>query len=193
MSPTPSVRWPAASSRRLQVLISPLDDEGKVRLHLPDGVHDFRRPETGRGVRQQVVAAQIEAMARQEGADQVEVRMTRKDHWAPVAIGMNQEIYLGTELHFTAAGRPSPAAALRGLHQTIGQALHRAHELLQPGVPHTACGMSGRFDVDQQSEAGQDPALPGRSGKIVVVGEPDALAGWRAAALQHDPAHRGQL
>ncbi len=58
---------------------------------------------------EQVAAAQVEEMARQEGADQVEVRMTRQDHWAPIGIGINQEIYLGTELLFTAAGRPSPA------------------------------------------------------------------------------------
>ena len=35
--------------------------------------------------------------------------MTRVDQWAPVAIGLNQQIYLGTELQFTAAGRLSPA------------------------------------------------------------------------------------
>ena len=94
--------------QRLQVLISPLDGESAVRLHLTDGVRDFRSPELAVGYAQQVVGAQIEAMARQEGADQVEVRMTRVDQWAPVAIGLNQQIYLGTELQFT-AGRPSPA------------------------------------------------------------------------------------
>ena len=95
--------------QRLQVLISPLDDEGKVRLHLSDGVHDFKSLRLAVEHAQQVAGAQVEAMAQQEGADQVEVRMTREDHWAPIAIGLNQEIYLGTELHFTAAGRPSPA------------------------------------------------------------------------------------
>ena len=58
---------------------------------------------------QQVASAQVEALARAAGAEQVEVRMVREDHIAPVAIGTNQEIYLGTELHVTAAGRPSPA------------------------------------------------------------------------------------
>jgi N-methylhydantoinase A/oxoprolinase/acetone carboxylase beta subunit len=95
--------------QRLQVLISPLDGESAVRLHLTDGVRDFRSPELAAAYAQQVIGAQIEAMARQEGADQVEVRMTRIDQWAPVAIGLNQQIYLGTELQFTAAGRPSPA------------------------------------------------------------------------------------
>jgi len=95
--------------QRLQILISPLDGESAVRLHLTDGVRDFRSPELAAAYAQQVIGARIEAMARQEGADQVEVRMTRIDQWAPVAIGLNQQIYLGTELQFTAAGRPSPA------------------------------------------------------------------------------------
>ena len=38
--------------------------------------------------------------------------MTRIDQWAPVAIGLNQQIYLGTELQFTAAGRPVRPAAV---------------------------------------------------------------------------------
>jgi len=95
--------------QRLQVLINPLDDEGKVRVHLPDGVHDFKSLEHAVEHARQVVTAHVEAMARQEGAEQVEVQMIREDNWAPVAIGINQQIYLGTELRFTAAGRPSPA------------------------------------------------------------------------------------
>jgi N-methylhydantoinase A/oxoprolinase/acetone carboxylase beta subunit len=95
--------------QRLQALISPLDGESAVRLHLPDGVRDFSSPELAVAHARQVIGVQIEAMARQEGADQVEVRVNRIDQWAPVAIGLNQQIYLGTELHFTAAGRPSPA------------------------------------------------------------------------------------
>jgi N-methylhydantoinase A/oxoprolinase/acetone carboxylase beta subunit len=95
--------------QRLQILISPLDGESTVRLHLTDGVQDFRSPELAVTHAQQVIGAQIETMARQAGADQVEVRVTRIDQWAPVAIGLNQQIYLGTELQFTAAGRPSPA------------------------------------------------------------------------------------
>ncbi len=37
--------------QRLHVLISPLDDEGVVRLHLADGVHDFKSLRLGRGAR----------------------------------------------------------------------------------------------------------------------------------------------
>jgi len=95
--------------QRLQILISPLDGDSAVRLHLADGPRDFRSPDLAVAYAREVIAAQIEATARQEGADQVEVRMIRIDQWAPVAIGLNQQIYLGTELQFTAAGRPSPA------------------------------------------------------------------------------------
>jgi hypothetical protein len=39
--------------------------------------------------------------------------MTRIDQWAPVAFGLNQQIYLGTELLFTAADAPvRPAVEL---------------------------------------------------------------------------------
>lgn len=80
-----------------------------IRIEAGRWIVTSRGPNTAAGYAQQVVAAQIETMARQEGADQVEVRMIRLDQWAPVAIGLNQQIYLGTELQFTAAGRPSPA------------------------------------------------------------------------------------
>ncbi len=95
--------------QRMHLLINPLDDQGAVRVHLENGVHDFARLDAAVAYAQQVASAQVEALARAAGAEQVEVRMVREDHIAPVAIGTNQEIYLGTELHFTAAGRPSPA------------------------------------------------------------------------------------
>jgi hypothetical protein len=50
-----------------------------------------------------------EALAQQAGAEQVEVRMARTDRRAEVGGGWGEEIYLGTELIFTAVGRPSPA------------------------------------------------------------------------------------
>ena len=42
------------------------------------------------------------------GADQVEVQMTREDTEVPVKAGWGDKLYLGTELTFTAVGRPSP-------------------------------------------------------------------------------------
>ncbi len=49
-------------------------------------------------------------LARQAGAAQVEVQMTRQDRRVDVRAGWGDQLYLGTELIFTAAGRPSPAS-----------------------------------------------------------------------------------
>jgi hypothetical protein len=40
------------------------------------------------------------------------VQMERVDRRAPVRMGWGEEIYLGTDLTFTAAGRPSPARSV---------------------------------------------------------------------------------
>jgi N-methylhydantoinase A/oxoprolinase/acetone carboxylase beta subunit len=95
--------------QRLRVLISSLDGGERFRLHLPDGVHDFVDLEQAVGYAQRVMSAHVEALAHQAGAGQVEVRMTRTDRQAKVVAGQGQEVYLGTELIFTAVGRPSPA------------------------------------------------------------------------------------
>lgn len=95
--------------QRLRVLISSLDGGERFRLHLPDGVHDFADLEQAVSHARQVMFARAEALARQAGAGQVEVRMARTDRQAKIAAGWGQEVYLGTELIFTAVGRPSPA------------------------------------------------------------------------------------
>jgi hypothetical protein len=51
----------------------------------------------------------MEALARQAGAAQVEVQMTRHDRTVDVRMGWGNQLYLGTELIFIAGGRPSPA------------------------------------------------------------------------------------
>ena len=95
--------------QRLRVLINPLDGGGRFRLHLPDGVQDFGDLEQAVRHAQQVMLPHAEALAQQAGAEQVEVRMARTDRRAEVGGGWGEEIYLGTELIFTAVGRPSPA------------------------------------------------------------------------------------
>jgi N-methylhydantoinase A/oxoprolinase/acetone carboxylase beta subunit len=95
--------------QRLRVLISPLDGGERFRLHLPDGVCDFTDLEQAVHYAQQVISAHVEALACQAGAGQVEVQMARTDRRAKVAAGWEQELFLGTELVFTAVGRPSPA------------------------------------------------------------------------------------
>jgi N-methylhydantoinase A/oxoprolinase/acetone carboxylase beta subunit len=95
--------------QQMRVLIHPLDQESSFRLHLPDGVRDFDTLEQSIAYAQQVVPGQLEALARQAGADQVEVKMAREDLTAPVKGGWGREIFLRTQLTFTAVGRPSLA------------------------------------------------------------------------------------
>jgi N-methylhydantoinase A/oxoprolinase/acetone carboxylase beta subunit len=95
--------------QQLRVMIRPLDADQRFRLHLPDGVRDFSTVEEGVAYAQKVVPVQLKALAWQAGASQVEVQMSRVDRGAPVAVGWGQHVYLGTELTFTAVGRPSPA------------------------------------------------------------------------------------
>ncbi len=95
--------------QRVAAFISPLDEEGRVRLHLPDGVRDFEGVRAAVQHAEQVLLPLVEAMARRAGAAQVEVRASRADHTAPVKGAPHQAVYLGSELTFVATGRPSPA------------------------------------------------------------------------------------
>jgi N-methylhydantoinase A/oxoprolinase/acetone carboxylase beta subunit len=95
--------------QQVRAIIHQLDDESGYRLHLPDGVHDFETLKESVAYAQERVPEQIKALAHQAGADQVEVKMVREDRTAPVKGGWGSEIYLSTELLFTAVGRPSIA------------------------------------------------------------------------------------
>ncbi len=95
--------------QRVQAFITPLDAEGGVRLHLPDGVRDFRGLREAAVYADEVMPGRVEALAQRAGAEQVEVRATRVDQTAAVKGSLNQTVYLGSELTFVAAGRPSPA------------------------------------------------------------------------------------
>ncbi len=96
--------------QQIRVLIHPLEGaESAFRLHLPDGVRDFDSLTESLNHAQEVVPGQLETLARQAGAEQVEINQVRKDLSAPVKGGWGGEIYLRTELTFTAVGRPSLA------------------------------------------------------------------------------------
>jgi N-methylhydantoinase A/oxoprolinase/acetone carboxylase beta subunit len=97
--------------QRQRVLITPLDDES-LRLHLPEGVRDFAQLEAAVTYARDWMQRWMEAQARSAGAAQVEVQMARHDRQIPVRMGWGERLYLGTELIFTAAGRPSPAVRL---------------------------------------------------------------------------------
>jgi N-methylhydantoinase A/oxoprolinase/acetone carboxylase beta subunit len=91
--------------QQIRVTIQPLGED-EFRLHLPDGVHDF--PTLTECVRhaEETMAERAETMAQEAGAHHVEVRIEREDKTAPVR---GDRIYLGTEMTFTAVGRPSLA------------------------------------------------------------------------------------
>jgi N-methylhydantoinase A/oxoprolinase/acetone carboxylase beta subunit len=111
--------------QRLRVLIRPVGYEQSFRLHLPgqlrlpdslhfpgglplsDGVCDFATLDEAVAFAGQVFPDRLTALARQAGAEQVEVGMVRVDRVAPVRERPGEEVYLETELTFTAAGRPS--------------------------------------------------------------------------------------
>jgi len=95
--------------QQMRTEIHPLDEDACFRAHLPEGVRDFSSLNEAVQYAQRVVSAQLEEQARQAGADQVEVTMIREDKSAPMRGGWGQEIFLGTELVFTAVGRPSLA------------------------------------------------------------------------------------
>ena len=56
---------------------------------------------------QQILPDQLKKKARQAGAEQIEVQIMRKDQKVPIGAGWGTTIYLGTDLTFTALGRPS--------------------------------------------------------------------------------------
>jgi N-methylhydantoinase A/oxoprolinase/acetone carboxylase beta subunit len=95
--------------QRHRVLISPIEDGETLRVHLPHGVRDFRRLDEAVAHAEEEMDIWIRSQAQQAGAVQVEVQMDRMDREVLVSSGWGDQIYLGTELTFTAVGRPSPA------------------------------------------------------------------------------------
>ncbi|MFN2289889.1 MAG: hydantoinase/oxoprolinase N-terminal domain-containing protein [Anaerolineae bacterium] len=96
--------------QRQRVIIEPVEAEDTLRLHLPQGLSDFHDLEQAVAWAQQQMIPWLEAQARQAGAAQVKVEMTRQDARVAARAGWGDHIYIGTELIFTAVGRPSPAA-----------------------------------------------------------------------------------
>ncbi|MBW2094319.1 MAG: hydantoinase/oxoprolinase family protein [Deltaproteobacteria bacterium] len=104
--------------QRANVRISPLNGGTAFRLHLPKGVCDFADLEKAVSYARSVMRSYMESLARKAGAEDVEVRMVRRDHRETPKLGWAQVIYLDTELVFTAVGRPgiSEAWDVPGMH-----------------------------------------------------------------------------
>ena len=79
------------------------------RVHLPDGVRDCRSIDEGVAYAEEAVPEMLRAQAEEAGAHDVEVHLERVDRKAPVRLQVGEEVYVETELTFTAVGRPSPA------------------------------------------------------------------------------------
>ncbi len=92
--------------QRLRALIRPVGPEPTYRLHLPDSVHDFRRLEEAVRYAQETLPEEVAAIARAAGAEQLEVKVERLDHTTPLETEWGQELYIETELVFSAIGRP---------------------------------------------------------------------------------------
>ena len=93
--------------QELRVLIQPLAGGIGFRVHLAGGVHDYSSLPECLEFAHRVAPGRVKELARRAGAGQVEVKVVRHDSRAPIKGGWGAEIYLGTELIFTAVGRPS--------------------------------------------------------------------------------------
>ena len=117
--------------QRQRVLITPLDDGEALRLHLPEGVRDFRDLEEA------VAYAQAgrwspgwTSSARQAGADQVEVQMAREDKEVLVQAGLGRPALPGhrADLYRGRAGPARPpgrSGAMRGKEVRPDEKVHR--------------------------------------------------------------------
>jgi hypothetical protein len=93
--------------QRLRALVRPLDFGVAFRVHLPDGFHDAPTVEAAVAHARSRIPGQLVKMARQAGAEQVEVHMDREDRIAPVDAEWGRDVFVESELVFTAVGRPS--------------------------------------------------------------------------------------
>ena len=98
--------------QRLRALVRPVDSGERFRLHLPTGFRDFGQLEEAVAHATDTLPDAAEILAKQAGAEHVEVQVLREDHIVPLEQGQGQEIYVETELVFTAVGRPSLARRL---------------------------------------------------------------------------------
>ena len=96
--------------QQLRVTIHPIDDPAGLRVHLFDGVHDFPSLNEAILYTEKVVPPHLESVAREAGARQVEIKTLRRDLSAPIRGGWAEEIFLESELTFTAVGRPGIAS-----------------------------------------------------------------------------------
>jgi len=95
--------------QRLRALVRPVESGERFRLHLPEGFRDFDQLETAVAHATDTLPDAAKILARQAGAEHIEVQAARHDRIVPLEEGQGQEVFVETELVFTAVGRPSLA------------------------------------------------------------------------------------
>ena len=93
--------------QRRKVIISAIDDAKGYRAHLPDGIYDFSDHEEAVSYVHRSMSCYMKILAEKAGAEKVAVQVKRQDHKVRLVAESTQEIFLDTELAFTAAGRPA--------------------------------------------------------------------------------------
>jgi N-methylhydantoinase A/oxoprolinase/acetone carboxylase beta subunit len=95
--------------QRAQAQVGPSDEGDTIRLYLPEGVEDFGTVEDAIAHAEKVMSAYVRQLASQAGGEEVQTHMARRDYWIPVQGTAAGSVYMGSELTFSAVGRPSPA------------------------------------------------------------------------------------
>jgi len=83
--------------------------EGRIRVHLPEGVGEFGDLEEACAWAEREMRVWLKARLAEAGAEDFRLEVSRKDLFVPLPDGYGEGPYVGTEMSFTAQGRPSPA------------------------------------------------------------------------------------
>jgi N-methylhydantoinase A/oxoprolinase/acetone carboxylase beta subunit len=90
----------------VRLLLQPTEEGERVRLHAPTGVSEYSTYDEGIAAARQLGRELVAERVQLAGAEEYEIQIEQHDQRVKVAAGWGDEIYLGTELIFTAAGRP---------------------------------------------------------------------------------------
>ena len=93
---------------RMRVVIQLLEEYERAffRAYLPDGNYDFDELEQAVEETRKLILPSLQEKTKQAGAEHVEIVMKRHDQRVPTGPGTIDELCLGSELFFTATGRP---------------------------------------------------------------------------------------
>jgi N-methylhydantoinase A/oxoprolinase/acetone carboxylase beta subunit len=90
----------------VRATIRKLAEDGGYRVHLSEGVQDFERLEEAAEFAMQATSRLAQTQARRAGAYNPKVELQRHDHVYHPESGAWEDVYLGTDIVATAAGRP---------------------------------------------------------------------------------------